>query len=65
MLYSLCYQIKSPGVNIKYLDASQELRKAVILKHFPDKMQSMVVDTASRRKKMVSCFTSTTMSYFL
>ncbi|KAF6029661.1 hypothetical protein EB796_011992 [Bugula neritina] len=54
-LFTICGfpQIKSPGVNIKYLDASQELRKAVILKHFPDKMQSMVVDTASRRKKMI------------
>ena len=36
-----------------YLDYASDEKKAVVLKHFPDRMQSMVIDTATRKRKMV------------
>lgn len=47
-------QIKSPGVSVRYLDYGSDEKEAVILKHFPDRLQSMLIDTTTRKRKMVS-----------
>ncbi|XP_067952130.1 zinc finger ZZ-type and EF-hand domain-containing protein 1-like [Watersipora subatra] len=46
-------QVKSPGVTVTYLDYASDEKKGVILKHFPDRMQSMLIDTVTRKRKMV------------
>ena len=54
-------QIKSPGVTVRYLDYGSDEKEAVILKHFPDRLQSMLIDTTTRKRKMVRSYPSYTL----
>ena len=46
-------KIKSPGVMVKYSDYAMDEKDAVILKHYPDKQQCMLIDTSTRKKLTV------------
>ena len=47
-------QVLSIGSPVKYLSHGTEMKRGVVLKHFPDKNQTLVVDMMSRRRCTVS-----------
>ena len=47
-------QVLSIGAPVRYADFSTEFKTGVVLKHFPDKYQTLLVDRKTRRRKTVS-----------
>ena len=46
-------EVLSIGSHVKYTDVGTEVRCGVVLKHFPDKSQTLLVDKKSRKRRMV------------
>ena len=46
-------QVLSVGSSVHFVDSGGETRSAVVLKHFQDKDQALVVDRKTRKRKMV------------
>ena len=47
-------QVLSIGTRVKYSELGLEVKDGVVLKHFPDKHQTLVVDLKSRKRHTVS-----------
>ena len=50
-------QVLSIGTRVKYSELGLEVKDGVVLKHFPDKHQTLVVDLKSRKRHTVSKLT--------
>ena len=47
-------QVLSIGSHVKYTEIGTEVKNGVVLKHFPDKNQSLLVDKKNRKRRTVS-----------
>ena len=50
---NMWWQVLSVGSSVRFVDSGGEQRLAVVLKHFQDKDQSLVIDRKTRKRKMV------------
>ena len=46
-------QVLSVGSQVKYTDSGSETKHGVVMKHFQDKNQTLLVDKKSRRRRTV------------